>query len=68
MSRNPRITGNELIRALQSLGFAVIRTPGESPGEIVGPGLLHKILHDCQVSIEDIGESYSVGISIPTAS
>ena len=70
MSRTPRITGNELIRALQALGFAVIRTrwshhflrhaDGRSTlvpthsGEIVGPGLLQKILHDGQLSAEDL--------------
>jgi predicted RNA binding protein YcfA (HicA-like mRNA interferase family) len=70
MSRAPRITGNNLIRVLEVLGFAVIRVRGSHhflrhtdgrgtvvpahAGEIIGPGLLQKVLRDCQVSVEDL--------------
>lgn len=70
MSRNPRVTGNESIAALQKSGFVVARIRG-SPhflshddarhtvvpvhsGEIIGPGLLHKILRDCEISTKDL--------------
>ena len=70
MSRSPRITGNELIAALARGGFLVIRVrsshhflrhkdgrttvvPAHS-GETIGPGLLHKILRDCQLAVEDL--------------
>ena len=70
MSRTPRITGADLVAALGKLGFFVIRIKGshhflhhedgrstvvpEHSGETVGPGLLHKILRDCQLSIDDL--------------
>jgi predicted RNA binding protein YcfA (HicA-like mRNA interferase family) len=70
MSRNPRVTGAELIRALGRAGFVTARirdshhflrhvdgrrtvVPLHS-GEIIGPGLLNKILRDRQVSAEDM--------------
>ncbi|MEO7651198.1 MAG: type II toxin-antitoxin system HicA family toxin [Bryobacteraceae bacterium] len=68
MSQSPRITGSELIAALTSGGFQVVRvraaitffvmTSGRTTvvpvhsGETIGPGLLHKILRDCQLSVE----------------
>lgn len=70
MSRAPRITGSELISALAKKGFAVVRIRGSHhflrhddgrstvvpvhSGEIIGPGLLHTILRDCRLSIEDL--------------
>ena len=69
MSRSSRVTGAELIAALGRAGFAVVRVRGSHyflrhedgrrtvvpvhSGETIGPGLLHKILRDCQVSAED---------------
>ena len=69
MSRNPRVKGDELVAALRQAGFAVARVRGSHhflrhedgrctvvpvhSGETIGPGLLHKILRDCKLSIED---------------
>ncbi len=66
MARLPRLTGKELIALLQSIGFQVIRTRGSHHflrhpdgrvtvvpvhgGEVIGPGLLAKILRDCDLS------------------
>jgi predicted RNA binding protein YcfA (HicA-like mRNA interferase family) len=70
MSRIPRVTGSDLIEALAKAGFAVIRVKGSHhvlrskdgrttvvpthSGETIGPGLLHKILRDCQLKVEDL--------------
>jgi predicted RNA binding protein YcfA (HicA-like mRNA interferase family) len=70
MSRAPRVTGQDLVRALKGLGFAVVRVKGSHhflrhsdgrttvvpvhAGEIIGPGLMQKILRDCQISAEDL--------------
>jgi predicted RNA binding protein YcfA (HicA-like mRNA interferase family) len=70
MSRAPRVTGPDLIAILGKLGFSVLRIKGSHhflrhddgrstvvpahSGETIGPGLLHKILRDCQISIEDL--------------
>jgi predicted RNA binding protein YcfA (HicA-like mRNA interferase family) len=70
MSRGPRVTGAELIAALTRVGFAVVRVRGSHhflrhkdgrgtvvpvhSGETIGPGLLHKILRDCQIAVEDL--------------
>jgi predicted RNA binding protein YcfA (HicA-like mRNA interferase family) len=70
MSRNPRLTGIELMAALARAGFAVVRIRGSHhflrhedgrrtvvpahSGETIGPGLLHKILRDCQLGVEDV--------------
>jgi predicted RNA binding protein YcfA (HicA-like mRNA interferase family) len=72
MSRGPRVTGDALIAALSSAGFSVIRIKGSHrflghedgrstvvpvhSGETIGPGLLHKILRDCHLSVEDLQE------------
>jgi predicted RNA binding protein YcfA (HicA-like mRNA interferase family) len=72
MSRIPRITGPVLVAALVKTGFAVIRIKGSHhflrhedgrstvvaahSGETIGPGLLHKILRDCQLSVEELLE------------
>ncbi|MEO5923738.1 MAG: hypothetical protein ABIR70_07940 [Bryobacteraceae bacterium] len=49
MSQNPRPTGKELVSALQKVGFSVVRIRGSY--HTVGPGLLHKILRDCDLTI-----------------
>ncbi|MGO4883440.1 MAG: type II toxin-antitoxin system HicA family toxin [Bryobacteraceae bacterium] len=72
MSRSPRITGSELVAALAKAGFTVIRTKGSHhflrhpdgrgtvvpahSGDIIGQGLLHKILRDCRMSVDDMRE------------
>jgi len=69
MSRLPRLTGAEIIAALARAGFIDARVKGShhrlrhSDGrvttvpvhgaEIIGPGLLAKILRDCDLSRED---------------
>ena len=70
MSRTPRLTGAELIAALAKAGFEVLRVRGSHhflrhqdgrstvvpvhSGETIGPGLLHKILRDCQMTAEQL--------------
>jgi len=73
MPRRKRVTGKELIRALKKFGFDVIRTQGSHhrlrhadgrvttvpvhAGETIGPGLLGQILHDCELThqqLEDV--------------
>ena len=70
MSRTPRLAGSELIAALGRGGFAPIRTKGSHhflrhedgrstvvpvhSGETIGPGLLHRILGDCEINIDDL--------------
>jgi len=69
MSRFPRLTGAEIIVALAKAGFVDSRVKGShhrlrhSDGrvttvpvhgvEIIGPGLLAKILRDCDLSREE---------------
>jgi len=69
MSRSPRITGPELMAALAKDGFLVVRVRGSHhfvrhedgrstvvpvhSGETMGPGLLHRILRDCGLSVKD---------------
>jgi predicted RNA binding protein YcfA (HicA-like mRNA interferase family) len=69
MSRLPRLTGKEVLVALGAAGFEVFRVKGSHhflrhpdgrvtvvpvhSGEIIGPGLMAKILHDCDMSRED---------------
>jgi predicted RNA binding protein YcfA (HicA-like mRNA interferase family) len=70
MSRQPRLTGKQAIRALRKLGFEVVRTRGSHvflrhsdgrvttvpihSGEPLGPGLLRSILRDVEISVEDL--------------
>ena len=70
MSRTPRLTGSELISALSKVGFGVLRIKGSHhfirhpdgrstvvpahSGETLGPGLLHKILRDCHMTVEQL--------------
>ena len=66
MTRLPRIDGRAVIAALGKVGFEVVRVKGSHhllrhadgrtttvpvhAGEIIGPGLLGKILRDCDLS------------------
>jgi predicted RNA binding protein YcfA (HicA-like mRNA interferase family) len=68
MSRNPRVTGAELITALERVGFRDLRIKGSHhflrhedgrstvvpvhSAETIGPGLLHRILRDCQLTAD----------------
>ena len=68
MSRLPSLTGTQLITALKKAGFRVIRVNGSHhflrhddrrstvvpvhSGETIGPGLLSKIMRDCDLSRE----------------
>ena len=70
MTTFPSVTGKALIAALAKAGFAVLRVKGSHhfirhadgrttvvpihAGETIGPGLLSKILRDCDLSREDI--------------
>jgi predicted RNA binding protein YcfA (HicA-like mRNA interferase family) len=51
--------GAELLAPLAKSGFAVERMRGSHfvpahSGETIGPGLLHKILRDTQLTVEDL--------------
>ena len=66
MSKLPTLTGNELITALGKAGFKAIRIKGSHHflrhpdsratvvpvhrAEAIGPGLMTKILHDCEMT------------------
>jgi len=70
MSRIPRVTGTDLMAVLAKQGFRQLRIRGSHhflrhgdgrstvvpvhSGETIGPGLLHKILHDCQMSVDEL--------------
>jgi len=70
MSKLPRCTGQPLIASLQQAGFEVVRTRGSHhflrhpdgrstvvpvhAGETIGPGLLSKVLRDCELSRDDL--------------
>jgi predicted RNA binding protein YcfA (HicA-like mRNA interferase family) len=72
MSRSPRVTGSELTSALGKGGFSVVRVRGSHhflrhedgrstvvpthSGETIGPGLLRKILRDCQLTADELAE------------
>lgn len=69
MTKLPRLTGREVIKALEKAGFEVVRVRGSHhflihndgrrtvvpihSGETIGPGLLAQILRDCQLSREE---------------
>jgi predicted RNA binding protein YcfA (HicA-like mRNA interferase family) len=69
MTRLPRLTGKEIIVALRGAGFEVVRVKGSHhflqhpdgrvtvipvhSGEIIGPGLMAKILLNCDLSREE---------------
>jgi predicted RNA binding protein YcfA (HicA-like mRNA interferase family) len=66
MNKAPRVTGSELVSALSRAGFAVVRIRGSHhflrnadgratvvpvhSGETIGPGLLNRVLRDCEMS------------------
>jgi predicted RNA binding protein YcfA (HicA-like mRNA interferase family) len=66
MSKLPRLRGHEVLAGLQRAGFEVIRVRGSHhflrhqdgrttvvpvhSGEDIGPGLMNKILADCELS------------------
>lgn len=70
MSTFPSVTGKKLIRALQKIGFEVVRTKGSHhflqhpdgrctvvpvhKGESIGRGLLAQILRDCEITREQL--------------
>jgi predicted RNA binding protein YcfA (HicA-like mRNA interferase family) len=70
MSGTPRITGKVLLAALLRAGFEEVRVRGSHhflrhadgratvvpvhAGEVIGPGLLHRILRDCGMTTEDL--------------
>jgi predicted RNA binding protein YcfA (HicA-like mRNA interferase family) len=69
MTKLPRLTGRRVVAALREAGFEVIRIKGSHyflshpdgrgtsvpihAGETIGPGLLSKILRDCEMSEAD---------------
>jgi predicted RNA binding protein YcfA (HicA-like mRNA interferase family) len=69
MARLPRLRGREVIAALRRAGFVVLRIRGSHhfmrhpdgrrtvvpvhAGEVIGPGLLNKILKDAEFELED---------------
>ncbi|MGH9764569.1 MAG: type II toxin-antitoxin system HicA family toxin [Blastocatellia bacterium] len=70
MKRLPRLRAKQLIRALERVGFKVERIHGSHfrlkhpdgritsvpahSGETLGPGLLRAILHDVEMSTDDL--------------
>ena len=70
MTKLPRLTGKELLSALARAGFTVVRVKGSHhfvrhsdgratvvpvhAGETIGPGLMSKILHDCELTREQL--------------
>jgi len=72
MSKLPRLRGREVIRALEKTGFEVIRVRGSHhvlghadgrrtvvpvhAGETIGPGMLGKILSDCDLTRDQFRE------------
>ncbi|MCC6572206.1 MAG: type II toxin-antitoxin system HicA family toxin [Planctomycetes bacterium] len=72
MSKLPRIRGKQLLAALERAGFRVIRVKGSHHfvrhadgrstvvpihvGETIGPGLLTRILRDCELTAEQLLE------------
>jgi predicted RNA binding protein YcfA (HicA-like mRNA interferase family) len=70
MTRLPRVRAKNLIRALRKIGFEIVRSKGSHhflahkdgrgtvipihPGEIIGTGLLVKILKDVEVTREEL--------------
>jgi len=70
MSRVSPPTGIQLVRALQKLGFDLVRTRGSHHfvrhpdgrctvvpvhrGEVIGRGLLAQILRDCEITLDQL--------------
>ena len=69
MSRLPRLRGKQVLVALRQAGFEVVRIRGSHhflrhpdgratvvavhSGEHIGPGLMNKILADCEITREE---------------
>jgi predicted RNA binding protein YcfA (HicA-like mRNA interferase family) len=69
MAKSPSLTGKEIIKALRKAEFNIIRIKGSHyflqhldgrcttipvhSKEIIGPGLLHKILADCEFTMNE---------------
>ena len=72
MTKLPSLTGKRLIAALNKAGFEVLRIKGShyflshldgrttvvpvDSGETIGPGLLAKILRDCEITRKELRE------------
>ena len=72
MSELPRVTGRQTARALERIGFVVLRIKGSHhflrhpdgrstvvpihSGETLGPGLLNQILKDAEIERETFAE------------
>ena len=72
MTRLARVTGRQLIAALRKAGFDVLRVKGSHHfrahregrrtvvpvhrGETIGPGLMSKILRDCDMTSDELSE------------
>ena len=70
MTSFPCLTGKELLLALKKVGFLLVRVKGSHhfvqhadgrstvvpvhAGETIGPGLISKILRDCELSREQL--------------
>jgi predicted RNA binding protein YcfA (HicA-like mRNA interferase family) len=70
MTALPSVTGKDLVAALKKAGFEVIRVKGSHhflrhadgrttvvpvhAGESIGPGLLSKILRDCDLTRDEL--------------
>lgn len=66
MTKLPRLTGRRIINTLKKAGFEVVRVKGSHhflrhpdgrttvipvhSGETIGPGLMSKILRDCEIT------------------
>ena len=72
MTTLPSVTGKDLLTALKKAGFDTVRIKGSHhflrhmdgratvvpvhSGETIGPGLLSKILRDCDLSKEELAK------------
>ena len=72
MSPLPSLTGKEITAALLTIGFVIVRVRGSHhilrhpdgrmtvipihAGESIGPGLLSRILADCELTREEFAE------------
>lgn len=70
MTSFPSVTGKDLLLALKKAGFSLVRVKGSHhfvqhtdgratvvpvhAGETIGPGLISKILRDCELSREQL--------------
>ena len=70
MTKLPSLTGRQLISAMRRAGFDVVRVKGShhfirhpdgkrtvvpvQRGETIGPGLMSKILRDCDMTRDDL--------------